>query len=108
MPYEVWLSEEAVADRNRLTKEQEKKLIWWGHRVAQDATAGDPIRKSLVPLLLKRKYEIQNLWRLELPGGMEAAVHHRIPAIGKARGFDTAGLLPQRLRQALRLLRILN
>lgn len=69
MPYEVWLSEEAVEDRSRLTKEQEKKLIWWRDRLAQDVTVGDPIRKSLIPVVLKRSYEIHNLWRFELPGG---------------------------------------
>jgi mRNA-degrading endonuclease RelE of RelBE toxin-antitoxin system len=69
MAYEVWLSEEAVEDRDRLTEEQEKKLIWWRNRLAQDVTIGDPIRKSLIPVVLKRNYEIHNLWRLELPGG---------------------------------------
>lgn len=72
MPYEVWLSEEAVEDRRRLTKEQEKKLIWWRDGLAQDVTVGDPIRKSLIPAVLKKKYEIDNLWRLELPGGWRA------------------------------------
>ncbi len=72
MPYEVWLSEEAVEDRKRLTKEQERKLIWWRNRLAQDVTVGDPIRKSLIPPVLKRDYEIDNLWRLELPGGWRA------------------------------------
>jgi hypothetical protein len=72
MPCEVWLSEEAAGDRTRLNKEQEKKLIWWRNRLAQDVTVGDPIRKSLVPVALKRSYEIHNLWRLELPGGWRA------------------------------------
>jgi len=72
MPCEVWLSEEAVEDRNRLTREQEKKVIWWRDRLAQDVTVGDPIRKSLIPVVLKRNYEIDNLWRVELPGGWRA------------------------------------
>ena len=48
MPCEVWLSEEADGDRTRLNREQEKKLIWWRNRLAQDVTVGDPIRKSLI------------------------------------------------------------
>jgi mRNA-degrading endonuclease RelE of RelBE toxin-antitoxin system len=72
MPYEVWLSVEAVEDRKRLSKEQEKKLLWWRDRLAHDVTVGDPIRKSLIPTVLKRNYEIDNLWRLELPGGWRA------------------------------------
>lgn len=72
MPYGVWLSEEAVEDRKRLTKEQERKLIWWRNRLTQDVTVGDSIRKSLIPPVLKRNYEIDNLWRLELPGGWRA------------------------------------
>ncbi len=69
MPYEVWLSEEAVEDRDRLTEEQDRKLIWWRSRLARDVTVGDPIRKLLIPVVLKRDYEINNLWRLELPEG---------------------------------------
>jgi hypothetical protein len=65
----VWLSEDAVKDRALLSKEQEKKLLWWRDRLTHDATVGDPIRKSLIPAVLKRKYEIDNLWRLELPDG---------------------------------------
>ena len=72
MSYEVWLSEDAVKDRKRLSKEQEKKLLWWRDRLARDATVGDPIRKSLIPVVLGRKYEVDNLWRLELPGGWRA------------------------------------
>ena len=72
MPHEVWLSEEAVKDRKRLSEEQEKKLLWWRDRLAQDVTVGDPIRKSLIPAVLKKNYEIANLWRLELPGGWRA------------------------------------
>ncbi|MFH1821607.1 MAG: hypothetical protein ABH852_04105 [Methanobacteriota archaeon] len=72
MPYEVWLSEDAVKDRTLLSKGQEKKLLWWQDRLARDATVGDPIRKSLIPAALKRKYKIDNLWRLELPDGWRA------------------------------------
>jgi mRNA-degrading endonuclease RelE of RelBE toxin-antitoxin system len=69
MPYEVWLSEEAAKERKLLSKEQERKLMWWRDRLARDVTVGDPIRKSQIPATLKRAYEINNLWRLELPGG---------------------------------------
>jgi len=69
MPYEVWLSEEAVKERKLLSREQEKKLMWWRDRLTQDVTVGDPIRKSLIPIVLKQKYGINNLWRLELLGG---------------------------------------
>ena len=72
MPFEVWLSEDAVKDRALLSKAQEKKLLWWRDRLARDATVGDPIRKSLIPAALKRKYQIDNLWRLELPDGWRA------------------------------------
>lgn len=72
MPYKVWLSEEAVKEQKSLSKEQEKKLLWWRDRLARDVTVGDPIRKSLIPTALKKKYEINNLWRLELPGGWRA------------------------------------
>jgi hypothetical protein len=68
----VWLSVDAVRDRRRLSKEQEKKLLWWRDRLTQDATVGDHVRRSLTPPALKRKYEINNLWRLELPGGWRA------------------------------------
>lgn len=72
MPFEVWLSEDAAKDRALLSKAQEKKLLWWRDRLARDATVGDPIRKSLIPAALKRKYKIDNLWRLELPDGWRA------------------------------------
>jgi hypothetical protein len=67
LPYEVWLSEDAVENRKRLTKEQEKKLLWWRDRLVHDSTVGDNIRKSMIPNALKKGYEIDNLWRLELP-----------------------------------------
>ena len=72
MPYEVWLSEDAVRDLKLLSKEQKKKLLWWRDRLARDVMVGDHIRKSLIPIALKRKYEINNLWRLELPSGWRA------------------------------------
>lgn len=72
MLYEVWLSEEAARDLKLLSKEQRKKLLWWRDRLACDVTVGDNIRKSLIPIALKRKYGINNLWRLELPGGWRA------------------------------------
>jgi hypothetical protein len=72
LPFEVWLSEDAVKDRALLSKGQEKKLLWWRERLARDATVGDSIRKSLIPAALKRKYKIDNLWRLELPDGWRA------------------------------------
>lgn len=69
MPCEVWLSEDAVEDRKELDKVQEKKLLWWRDRLARDPTVGDNVRKSLIPGILKKGYEIDNLWRFELPGG---------------------------------------
>ena len=72
MPFEVWLSEDAVRDRALLSKVQGKKLLWWRDRLAGDATVGDPIRKSLIPAALRRKYKVNNLWRLELPDGWRA------------------------------------
>ncbi len=70
--YEVWLSEDAVEDRKRLTKEQEGKLLWWRDKLSQDPTAGDHVRRSLIPKKLQKKYGIENLWRLELPGAWRA------------------------------------
>ncbi len=72
MAFEVWLSEDAARDRARLSTGQERKLIWWRDRLARDATAGDPIRKSLIPAALRRKYKVDNFWRLELPDGWRA------------------------------------
>jgi mRNA-degrading endonuclease RelE of RelBE toxin-antitoxin system len=67
--YEVWLSKDATKDRKRLSKAQEKKLLWWGDSLASDPMVGNSIQKSLIPSGLKEKYEINNLWRLELPEG---------------------------------------
>ncbi|MFN4133585.1 MAG: hypothetical protein ACK4GQ_04365 [Candidatus Hadarchaeales archaeon] len=83
MPYEIWLSEEAVEERKRLSKEQEKKLFWWRDRLRKDATVGDPIKKSLIPKALKQRYEITNLWRLELPGGWRVLYTIASPPGGK-------------------------
>jgi hypothetical protein len=58
----VWLSEDGVKDRSLLSKEQGKKLLWWRDRLTHDATVGDPIRKSLIPAVLKRRYEIEYLF----------------------------------------------
>jgi hypothetical protein len=72
LPYEVWLSEEAVRDLKLISKEPEKKLLWWHDKLTRDVIVGDNIRRSLIPTALRRKYEINNLWRLELPGGWRA------------------------------------
>jgi len=68
----VWLSEEASRDLRLLSKEQKRKLLWWRDRLMQDVMVGGHIHKSLIPTSLKRKYDINNLWRLELPGGWRA------------------------------------
>jgi len=65
----VLLSEEAARERRRLSPVQEKKLLWWGERLAMDPTAGDNVRKALIPRDLKRRFGVENLWRVELPGG---------------------------------------
>ncbi len=67
--YRVLVSEEAARERRRLSVVQEKKLLWWRDRLAVDPTAGDNIRKDLIPRALKRRFGIENLWRAELPGG---------------------------------------
>lgn len=67
--HRVLVSEEAIRERRRLSSVQEKKLRWWGDRLAVDPTAGDNIRKDLIPRDLKRRFGIENLWRAELPGG---------------------------------------
>lgn len=66
--YLVLISEAAAVDRRRLTPVQEKKLLGWRDRLAEDPTAGDSIRKSLIPRELKRRFGVENLWRAELPG----------------------------------------
>ncbi|MFQ6128073.1 MAG: hypothetical protein ACE5QW_04140 [Thermoplasmata archaeon] len=69
MKYEVWLSEEAVNDIEKLKRAQERKLRWWRDRLVDDPTVGDPIRKSLIPAVLQKRYRATNLFRLELPEG---------------------------------------
>jgi len=69
MIHHVLVSEEAASERRRLSPVQERKLRWWGDRLAGDPTAGDNIRKDLIPRDLKRRFGIENLWRAELPGG---------------------------------------
>ncbi len=69
MPFEVWLSEEAVADRARLSPAQERKLLWWRDRLRQDPMAGDAVKKSLIPKHLSREYAATNLFVARLPEG---------------------------------------
>lgn len=69
LAYDVWLSREAVEDRQRLSKGQEGKLLWWRDRLADDPTVGSPIHKSLIPKPPRKKYNATNLFRLELPLG---------------------------------------
>ena len=68
-PHRVLVSEEAARARRRLSAVQDRKLFWWRDRLSRDPTVGDAIRKDLVPLALRRADEVDNLWRLELPGG---------------------------------------
>jgi|SRR6266508_2987289 len=91
--YAVLLSEEAAKERGRLDRVQQKKLLWWRDRLARDPTAGDNIRKALIPRALMRRYGIENLWRIELPDGWRAL--YTIAA--------RAGIRPQ-----VRILRILT
>ncbi len=67
--YPVLISEAAALERRRLSAAQDKKLLWWRNRLAEDPTAGDNVRKDLIPRELKRRYGVENLWRAELPGG---------------------------------------
>jgi hypothetical protein len=67
--YSVLISEAAALDRRRLSPIQGKKLLWWRVRLAEDPTAGDSVRKELIPRELKRRFAVENLWRAELPGG---------------------------------------
>jgi hypothetical protein len=70
--HRVLVSEEAARVRRRLSPVQEKKLLWWRDRLAEDPTAGDNIQKDRIPRDLKRRFGIDNLWRAELPGGWRA------------------------------------
>src|SRR3990172_163578 len=63
----VLISPEAARERRRLSEVQNTKLLWWRERLKKDPTVGDSIRKQLIPTVLRREYEIDNLWRLELP-----------------------------------------
>ena len=65
--YRVLVSEEAVRARRRLSDTQVRKLLWWRERLSRDPTVGDSIRKDLIPQSLRRAYDVDNLWRLELP-----------------------------------------
>jgi len=67
--YPVLISEAAAIERRRLSPVQEQKLFWWRNRLAEDPTAGDNIRKDLIPRELKRRFGVESLWRAELPGG---------------------------------------
>ena len=64
----VLISPEAARERRRLSEVQDTKLLWWRERLSKDPTVGDSIRKQLIPAMLRRGYDIDNLWRLELPG----------------------------------------
>ena len=65
----VLISETAAVERRRLSPVQEKKLLWWRDRLAEDPTAGDVIWKNLIPREMKRRFGVENLWRAELPRG---------------------------------------
>ncbi len=65
--HRVLISEEAARDRRRLRPAQDRKLLWWRDRLAVDPTAGDNIRKELIPRDLRRRFGVENLWRAELP-----------------------------------------
>lgn len=67
--YAVLISEEASSERRRLDRVQDRKLLWWRDRLAEDPTAGDSVRKDMIPRELRRRFGIENLWRAELPGG---------------------------------------
>jgi len=67
--HRVLISEEATRERRQLNPAQEKKLRWWGDRLAVDPTAGGHVRRNLIPRDLKRRFGIENLWRVELPDG---------------------------------------
>lgn len=65
----VLISEAAARERQRLSRAQDRKLLWWRNRLAKDPTAGDSIRKDLIPAELRRRFGVENLWRAELPSG---------------------------------------
>ena len=67
--YLVLISKAAALERRRLRPVQEKKLLWWRNRLAEDPTVGDNVRKDLIPRELRRRFGVENLWRAELSGG---------------------------------------
>lgn len=69
---EVFLSEEAAEDRERLDETQDDKLLWHADKLKHDVTHGDQIPRDRIPKRLERTYDATNLWRLELPGGWRA------------------------------------
>jgi mRNA-degrading endonuclease RelE of RelBE toxin-antitoxin system len=69
MKAEVWLSEDAERDILALDPVQRRKLEWWARRLGEDVAVGEHIRGALIPAALRRKYDLENLWRLELPNG---------------------------------------
>lgn len=70
--FAIWLSQEAVRDRRRLDARQDRKLLWWAQRLRENVAVGDQIPRRLIPERLRRAYALENLWRLELPGGWRA------------------------------------
>lgn len=91
--HRVLISEAADRERRRLSPVQQRKLLWWRNRLAVDPTAGDNIRKNLIPRDLKRLFGIENLWRAEVPGGWRL----RYTIVAKVD-----------VRPEVRILRILN
>lgn len=71
-PVEVFLSEDAAEDRERLDETQDDKLLWHADKLKTDVTHGDQIPSDRIPKRLTRTYDASNLWRLELPGGWRA------------------------------------
>lgn len=65
---QVYLSAQAAADRLRLDAMQDRKLLALAKALRQDTTLGDQVKRSRIPKGLRRDYDCDNLWRLELPG----------------------------------------
>lgn len=68
MNAEVYLSEEAAKERQRLDPTQDEKLLWHAARLARDVTLGEQLPRKQIPTVLHRRYACTNLWRMELPG----------------------------------------
>ncbi|MGQ0535279.1 MAG: hypothetical protein ACT4PT_04325 [Methanobacteriota archaeon] len=68
----VHLGDDAEVDLEDLDRTKRRKLDWWVARLVDDVTVGDHIRRELIPDRLRRKYDLTNLWRLELPAGWRA------------------------------------